>query len=95
MADLKNPKLMYLKGFLFLVILLWASAMLIARDPSGQTVLLVVLVAWASARLYYFMFYVIEKYIDREYKFAGIGSFLAYLIRERANRGRTDEPGQD
>ena len=63
MSDLKNPWLMYLKGVLFLIILLSASGMLIGRDPSWQTVLLVVLVVWASARLYYFMFYVIEKYI--------------------------------
>jgi hypothetical protein len=32
--------------------------------------------------LYYFMFYVIEKYVDPKYKFAGIYSFLKYIVRK-------------
>jgi len=30
------------------------------------------------------MFYVIEKYVDPNYKFAGLYSFLLYLLRKRA-----------
>ena len=80
MPDLKNPRLIYLKGFLFLLILLSAGALLILRNPSWETAALVCLVVWASARLYFFMFYVIEKYVDRDYKFAGLTSFVLYLI---------------
>ena len=43
--------------------------------------------AWASARLYYFMFYVIEKYVDGEYKFSGVFSFLKYVLSRRRSRG--------
>ncbi len=86
MGDLKDPRLMYLKGFLFLVIGVMAVAGLLLETPTLQTALLLGLAIWAFCRLYYFLFYVIEKYIDGDYKFAGITSFLVYLARRR-NRG--------
>lgn len=83
MADLKSKRLIYLKGFLFLVILLFATGLIIAQTRSWQIALLLLLIIWSSARLYYFMFYVIEKYVDPDYKFAGITSFLQYLISKK------------
>jgi hypothetical protein len=80
MADLKSKKLIYLKGFLFLVILLSSAALIIYEMPQWKIVVLLLFVIWASARLYYFMFYVIEKYVDPEYKFASIFSFIKYLF---------------
>jgi len=80
MTDLKSNSLIYLKGFLFLVILLACAALIISETHSWKIGLLLILVIWSSARLYYFMFYVIEKYVDPEYKFAGIYSFLKYLL---------------
>ncbi|QDT24485.1 hypothetical protein [Gimesia chilikensis] len=80
MADLKSRQLIYLKGFLFLMILLIAGGLILFETRSWQIAILLLLVVWSSARLYYFMFYVIEKYVDPEYKFAGIGSFLQYLF---------------
>lgn len=82
MADLKSRQLIYLKGFLFLMILLFAGGLILFETRSWQIAILLLLVVWSSARLYYFMFYVIEKYVDPEYKFAGIGSFLQYLLRK-------------
>ena len=83
MGDLKIPKWIYLKGFLFLIILLLTSTWLVLEPKIWRRVLLVLLLIWSSARLYYFMFYVIENYVDEEYKFAGIVSFLQYLWRKR------------
>lgn len=80
MADLKSRQLIYLKGFLFLMILLIAGGLILFETRSWQIAIMLLLVVWSSARLYYFMFYVIEKYVDPEYKFAGIGSFLQYLF---------------
>lgn len=80
MGDLKDARLIYLKGFLFLVLGLMAVAGLLVASPNFQTALLLGLAIWAFCRLYYFMFYVIEKYVDSNYKFAGISSFLIYLI---------------
>lgn len=83
MADLKSKRLIYLKGFLFLIILLFALGLIIYETRSWQIVILLLLVVWASARLYYFMFYVIEKYVDPSYRFAGIVSFLQYLSSKK------------
>lgn len=83
MADLKSKRLIYLKGFLFLVILLFALGLIIFETRSWQITVLLLLVVWSAARLYYFMFYVIEKYVDPGYRFAGIVSFLQYLFSKR------------
>lgn len=83
MADLKSRHLIYLKGFLFLMILLIAGGLILFETRSWQIAVLLLLVVWASARLYYFMFYVIEKYVDPSFKFAGIGSFLRYLFSQQ------------
>jgi hypothetical protein len=83
MTDLKDPRLIYLKGFLFLVIGLLAAALLILEHPTAKVAFLLAIANWAFARLYYFMFYVIEHYVDPSYKFAGIWSFVCYLWRRR------------
>ena len=83
MADITNPKLLYAKGFLFLLTGLFASALLLIDDPRWQTAFLLAVAVWAFARFYYFAFYVIEHYIDPGYRFAGLGSFVRYLLRKR------------
>lgn len=83
MTDLKNSKFMYLKAILFLGILFISVGLIIYETKSWRIALLLILTIWASARIYYFMFYVIEKYIDSEYKFAGIYSFIRYLLQRK------------
>ncbi|QDT94796.1 hypothetical protein [Gimesia aquarii] len=83
MSDLKSKKLIYLKGFLFFVILIFSVGLIIYQTRSWQITILLLLAVWASARLYYFMFYVIEKYVDRDYQFASIYSFLLYLFSNK------------
>ena len=86
MGDLKDPRWIYLKGFLFLLILITSTTLILVESFSWRRGLLIGLVAWSAARLYYFMFYVIEKYVDPEFKFSGIGAFVIYLIRRRTDR---------
>ena len=83
MTDLKSPRLIYLKGFLFLVIGLLSSALLLVEAPTVKVAFLLAVAIWSFARLYSFMFYVIEHYVDPTYKFAGILSFMRYLFRRR------------
>ena len=82
-GDLKSAKLMYLKAILFLVAGTAAAVGILVESPSLRTALLLGIAIWSFCRLYYFAFYVIEKYIDPGYRFAGLGSFLLYLLRER------------
>ena len=90
MADLPNPKLIYLKGFLFLVAGLMASVLLVLDNPTPQTALLLAIAVWAFARFNYFAFYVIEHYVDPGYRFAGSWSFARYLLTRRKQ-----PPGED
>ena len=83
MGDLKDPRLMVLKAVLVLLIGVLAGAGLLIENFSWSKLALLALAIWAFCRLYYFCFYVIEKYIDPYFKFAGLGSVLVYLWRRR------------
>ena len=85
LRDLKDPRLMILKAGLFLGIGIMSAALLIAQNASLRTALLLGLSIWSFARLYYFAFYVIERYVDPSFRFAGLGSFILYLAKHRAH----------
>jgi hypothetical protein len=83
MADIRNPKLLYLKGGLFLVLGALASVAIILENPSWRLAILLGVAVWAFARAYYFAFYVVQHYVDDRYKFAGLLSFVRYLLGYR------------
>ncbi len=76
--DLTDPRAILAKGWLFLVLGVLAGAALVALAASWQVAGLLAITVWAFCRWYYFMFYVIEHYVDPSFKFAGLGSFLRY-----------------
>ena len=83
MRDLTDPRYMYLKAVLFLVSgSLAATGLLMEHfDLTHCFLMLVVIVSFS--RFYYFCFYVIERYIDPEFRFAGLTSVVTYLWRKR------------
>lgn len=83
MGDLKDPRLMYLKAALFLVAGSVSVLGILIELPSLRIGFLLAVALWSFCRAYYFAFYVIEHYIDPRFKFAGLGSFLLYVIRAR------------
>ena len=83
MTDLANPKVIYLKGALFVLAGTLASAGILLEHPSLHVGLLLAVAIWCFARAYYFAFYVIEHYVDRGYRFAGLWSFVRYVMRRR------------
>lgn len=83
MSDLKSPALIYAKGLLFLLAGCVAAGLLLAERPTLKVAALLAIAVWSFCRFYYFAFYVIEHYVDPGYKFAGLGSFVAYLFRAR------------
>lgn len=89
MSDLKSPRLIIAKGFLFLLCGILAAGLLVYEHPTLRVGVLLVLTVWCFSRFYYFAFYVIEKYVDRRYRFAGLGSFLVWLWKRRANEDDT------
>ncbi|MBZ0153268.1 MAG: hypothetical protein K8J09_17220 [Planctomycetes bacterium] len=90
MADLRSKPLIVVKGLLFLVILAVSVALLLADAPGWRNGCLLALVVWSSARFYYFMFYVLERYVDPSLKYSGLAALIQELMT-RARRGR----GQD
>ena len=77
--DLTDLRAILAKGFLFLLLGLLACVGLLAQNPSLETAALLGIALWAFCRWYYFMFYVVERYVDESYRFAGLSSFLRYL----------------
>ncbi len=87
MKDLTNPNWIKFKGILFLVVGLISSVLLIFERPSLKVVLLLAVSVWCFCRFYYFAFYVIEHYVDSNYRFAGLWSFASYLWSRRRRAG--------
>jgi hypothetical protein len=84
--NLRSPRLMALKATLFVAVGLLASTCLLLECPSWRVAALLALAVWAFARAYYFAFYVIEKYVDPTYRFAGLWDFLAHRRNARRRR---------
>jgi hypothetical protein len=87
-TDIKNPKLLWTKGLMFVLIGVVACVLLLLEAPSCKVALLLALAVWAFCRAYYFAFYVIEHYADPAYRFSGLLSFVAYACGRRRTRGR-------
>jgi hypothetical protein len=85
MGDIRNPTVLYIKGALFVVGGLLASIEILLSAPTLRTTLLLTITIWCFARAYYFVFYVIEHYADPGYRFAGLWSFIWYLVQKRRN----------
>lgn len=83
MTDITNPKLLWAKGVLFLLLALAASLLLVIEAASIRVAVLLAVSVWAFCRAYYFAFYVIERYVDSTYRFSGLTSFLIYAISGR------------
>jgi hypothetical protein len=83
MVDIRNTKLLYLKGALFLLLGVLAAGLLLAEHADWKFAALLALTIWSFARAYYFVFYVIEHYIDPGFKFAGLWDFARYLLSRK------------
>ncbi len=83
MGDLTNPKAIYLKGFLFLIAGFVSAGLIVAKTFDWQITVLLAVCVWCFCRFYYFAFYVIEHYVDDDFRFSGLIDFVRYLFRRR------------
>jgi len=83
MRDLTDPRWIKAKGILFLVLGAVSAALLWMQSPTWRSAALLGIVIWSFCRFYYFAFYVIEKYVDSNFRFSGLGDFARYLWRTR------------
>jgi len=93
--DITNPRLIKLKGILFLVVGLLAAALLLIEHPSVKVAVLLAIAVWCFCRFYYFAFYVIEHYVDSSYRFSGLWTFFTYLVRRRKHESRAASAGSN
>ena len=85
MSDLKNPKVIIAKGLLFVFLGCLAATVLLLRAPGAINTLLLCVTIWAFCRFYYFAFYVIQNYVDSQFRFSGLIAFFKYLIDRSRN----------
>ena len=83
MRDLTGTNWIKAKAALFLIAGTLASALLLIEQPTLKVALLLVLAIWCFCRAYYFVFYVIEHYVDPGYKFSGLISFVRYAAANK------------
>lgn len=83
--DIKSAWLIHLKGFLFLLLGLIAGVYLWLESPTLRTVLMLSICVWGFCRFYYYLFYVLERYLGREKKFSGIFDALQHVLFSHRN----------
>ena len=83
MTDITSKKVIVLKGILFLFIMIGSSTVIVIKHPTLVAVLALCALIWASARFYYFLFYVLERYVDPGLRYSGLLALLSALLRHR------------
>ncbi|MCB1231706.1 MAG: hypothetical protein KDN19_15660 [Verrucomicrobiae bacterium] len=79
-GDLKSTRAICFKGFLFLALGIFAAALILCLFPDGKLAVLLAIAIWGFCRFYYFAFYVIERWVDPEYRFSGLIDFFRYWM---------------
>ena len=88
MTDLKSRNLIVMKGLLFLLLAALSAGLLVLTSPDLRTVVLVGVLAWSSARLYYFLFYVLERYVDPSLRYSGLIALIRAVVSSRSRPRR-------
>ncbi len=81
--DIRSKKLILFKGILFLFLGLASFGIICITTMDWKIALCLLICIWSFCRFYYFAFYVIEKYVDPNYRFSGLGSFFRYLLSRK------------
>lgn len=83
MSDLTSPGWIIAKGVMFSVIVLMSATGIIFYDDPWQELGLLMICLWAACRFYYFLFYVLERYVGIEGRYAGLWDLSMRLWRGR------------
>jgi hypothetical protein len=89
--DLTSSKWIYTKGFLLLLISLISATLILIQVPRWDIFSLLLICLWASCRSYYFAFYVIQNYVDPNYRFSGLFDFTRYLLNRNSQSDPDDQ----
>ena len=81
--DIKSKHWIIAKAVMFLTIATAATVLILAEVPSIKLAALLALLVWASCRFYYFLFYVLEHYVDPTMRYAGLFDLMMGMRRRR------------
>jgi hypothetical protein len=89
MTDLKSKKWIVAKGVMLFAIAALTAALIVLETPSLRVAAYLVLLVWTSCRFYYFLFYVLEHYVDPTMRYAGLWDLMLGMKRRRHEQTRT------
>jgi hypothetical protein len=81
--DITDPKILKLKGLLFLLLGILSGGILLFTVPDLRVLILLAICVWAFCRFYYFAFYVLHHYADREFRYSGLWDLVVYLLKSK------------
>jgi hypothetical protein len=80
MSDLQSKHWLVAKGIAFGGIAVVAAMLVLLESTSVRTAVLLMLLVWAACRFYYFLFYVLERYVDPRLRYAGILALFRAML---------------
>lgn len=80
MNDLQSKRWIVAKGIAFGGIAVVAAVLVLLESTSVRTAVLLILLVWAACRFYYFLFYVLERYVDPRLRYAGIIALFRAIL---------------
>ena len=89
--DLKSARLIILKAVLFFLLATGCSALLILQAASWQNAALLAVAVWSFCRLYYFAFYVMERYLDPNLRYSSLFALTIALLKRFKERDATNK----
>ena len=86
MRDLSSKGLIVTKGLVFLGLAVLTAGLLLLESPSLRVAVLLSVLVWSSCRFYYFVFYVLQHYVDPGFRYAGLLALLSQIRRSPSPR---------
>ena len=86
MADLQSKGWIVAKGLMFGAIAMATAGLVLVESPSLRTAAFLGLLVWSSCRFYYFLFYVLERYVDASLRYAGLWQLFRVLWTKRPRK---------
>jgi len=93
--DITSPRLLKFKGLLFLVLGLISGFLLLAPVFTWTNLVLLGLCLWSFCRAYYFCFYVMQHYVDKNFRYAGLWHLFRHLVRNKPEAGHPEAEPPD
>ena len=81
--DLVSRRWITIKGGLFLLLGVLSAGILFLQRPTAKVALLLLVAIWSFCRFYYFAFYVLQNYVDADYKYSGLLSLAHYFVKKK------------